>query len=173
VASKDEIDLTAPFLAINKAPKGGLVSTTVKVSNRVILDLKVMREGTFQLADFLAKAAAAELVEHTGPIKDVTRQRRRRAQRTPQPGRYPGGFSPNPGGTFGIDSGYLLSEFKAAKTGGESAAVTVPKNREKAAYVVRGGRVLDPATSEHKAVRTKGLKKLLEKMVKVKPASRR
>lgn len=149
-----------------------MVTVEMKIRNRVIVDLAAIRNTSFTLATLLAEAAMGEIKSAPGGVKTVTRDRRRRSQRTPQDGRYPAGYAPRPSGPLGRDSEYLLDHITANVVNAIEATVNIPKNRSKAAFV-RRSEVLDATTPKSRKIRKQGLEAQLKKMVRVVPKTAR
>lgn len=105
---------------------------------------------TLTLAQLLIAHITDETEKNPLPVATTTRVRRRQylhpteaADAAKIKQRYPGSWRPEPNGSFGVDSGYLLdSLMKSLKKVEAGDKVDVfaglPRNRQKAAFVLRG-----------------------------------
>lgn len=139
----------------------------IVVRDRLVVDLGAAEsEGPYQMLAHVAAVIKGELQASSRSVSQATRDRRRRAQRTPQQGRYPAGYSPNPSGPFAFDSGYTADSLKP-QIEGNAVTLRVPKNREKAMYPMR---VVSPASKLEgdgaKKAMNKGLDDLLKASIK-------
>jgi hypothetical protein len=138
---------------IDKSKKAtGAVSMIVKKADSaaVVLD---PAEATLNIATLLLEHIAEETRQSPLPVSSATRDRRwhyahpnDKADSSKIDARYPGKYQPDPyGGSYGVDSGYLLDSLvrnmKQVESGDRDRAkllAGIPRNRQKAAFVLRG-----------------------------------
>ena len=157
-------DLLAPFRDLEKQAKRskGVAQVNVKIKGGLFLDT----DGSvpsFSVATLLADAIKGDIEANQFPVLERTRRRRTRSLRTPQQGRYLQGYQPNPNGPYGTDSGYLRDNIKAALAKGNTAFVGIPRNRQKAAFVLR--RISKEAERPSPKAINRGLLRALKAMV--------
>ena len=136
--AKKVTDLMAPFRATEDAARrqsarGSNIDAEIQIRGKLQVEID---DGAIalSLAQHLAQAIEGEIDANKFQPSEETRARRARRASV---GRYPGGFSANPEGPYGTDSGYLRENIKASIDSGNVAFVGIPKERQKAAFVLR------------------------------------
>ncbi len=177
-------DLLGPFddlvKQIKKQRALGL-AIDVTVSASLLLDSQAADETAFSVGSLLVERIKDEADSSAFGVQHETRERRRRARdedpRRSRTGgavkaaRYPAGYIPDPQGSYGVDSGYLLEKLILnVDKGKKDVFAGIPRNRGKAAFVLRrsspiaaGGIALQRAVKSTTELR---LKKIITRALK-------
>lgn len=145
------IDLMQPFRDAAKRAAEQLragQSVDIEISAPLVIDPEVAEESAFSIGALIVTRIREGLEGSTLQVTQATKERRARAlaedaRRSPTGGavkaaRYPAGFVPNPDGAYGEDSGYLRTALTLNIARGKSDVFAgIPKNRAKAAFVLR------------------------------------